>query len=147
METNKCIKCFLLLFLIFFLSEIMEAQNEGYINMYKGSDQLKKKNLLWCLVFKFQECPRKVSEVKVAQLCPTIFNPMDYIVHGILQGRILEWIAIPFSKGSSQLRDWTQVSCIAGRFFNIWATREGKNYNKISKQLNSDCVRVTDLQL
>jgi len=42
----------------------------------------------------------------------------------ILQARILEWVAIPFSRGSSQPRDWTQVSCISGRFFTIWATRE-----------------------
>ena len=45
-------------------------------------------------------------------------------VHGILQARILEWVAIPFCKGFSWLRNWTQVSCIAGRFFTIWATRE-----------------------
>ena len=45
-------------------------------------------------------------------------------VHGILQSRILEWVAIPFSRGSSQPRDWTQVSHIAGGFFAIWATRE-----------------------
>ena len=45
-------------------------------------------------------------------------------VHGILQARILEWVAISFSRGSSQFRDWTQVFCIAGRLFNLWATRE-----------------------
>ena len=44
--------------------------------------------------------------------------------HGILQARILEWVAVPFSSRSSQPRDWTQVSCIAGRFFTSWATRE-----------------------
>ena len=44
-------------------------------------------------------------------------------VHGILQARILEWVAIPFSRGSSWPRDWTRVSCIAGRFFTSWATR------------------------
>ena len=44
-------------------------------------------------------------------------------IHGILQARIMEWVAIPFSKGSFQLRDQTQVSCIAGRFFAIWATK------------------------
>ena len=49
---------------------------------------------------------------------------MDYIVHGILQARILEWIAIPFSRGSSQPRDRTQVSHIAGGFLTSWATRE-----------------------
>ena len=45
-------------------------------------------------------------------------------VHGILQARILGWVAIPFSRRSSGPRDWTWVSCIAGRFFTIWATRE-----------------------
>ena len=59
----------------------------------------------------------KKVKVKVAQLRPTLCDPMDYRVHGILQARILEWIAFPFSGGSSQTRDQTQVSCIAGRFF------------------------------
>ena len=49
-------------------------------------------------------------------------------VHGILQVRILEWVAIPFFRGSSGPRDWTWVSCIAGRFFIIWATREAPMY-------------------
>ena len=59
-------------------------------------------------------------KVKVAQSCPTLFDPMDYTVHGILQARILEWVAFPFSGGgggSSQPRDRTQVSCIADGFF------------------------------
>ena len=51
-----------------------------------------------------------------------------HTVHGILQARILEWVAIPFSRGSSQPRDWTQVSCLAGRFFTSWATREAQGY-------------------
>ena len=59
-------------------------------------------------------CKRKV---KVAQSCPTLCDPMDCIVHGILQARILEWVAIPFSRGSSQPRDRTQVSSTAGEFF------------------------------
>ena len=50
------------------------------------------------------------------KLHPTLCNPMDYRVHGILQARILEWVASPFSRGSSQTRNWTGVSCIAGRF-------------------------------
>ena len=55
-------------------------------------------------------------------LCPTLCNPMDCSLLGtsvseIFQARILEWIAIPFSRGSFQSRDQTQVSCIAGRFF------------------------------
>ena len=56
-------------------------------------------------------------KVKVAQSCPTLWGPMYYTVHGVLQARILEWVAFPFSRGSSQPRDWTQVSCIMGRFF------------------------------
>ena len=47
---------------------------------------------------------------------------------GILQAKILEWVAMPFSRGSSQPRDQTQVSYIAGRVFNIWATREALNW-------------------
>ena len=68
--------------------------------------------------------------VKVTQLCPTLCNP-DYTVHGILQARILEWVAVPFSRESSQPRDWTQVSRIAGRFFTIWATRESFPYRAL----------------
>ena len=71
----------------------------------------------------------KVKEkVKVAQSCLILCHPMDYTVHGILQARILEWVAVPFSRGSSQARDWTQVSCIAGRFFTSWATRKAQEY-------------------
>ena len=57
------------------------------------------------------------SDVKVTQLCPTVYNPMGYTVHGLLQAKILERVAFPFSRGSSQPRDRTRVSCIAGRFF------------------------------
>ena len=53
---------------------------------------------------------------------------MDYTVHGILHSRILEWVAFPFSRVSSQARDWTQVSCIAGRLFTRWAIREAQEY-------------------
>ena len=56
-------------------------------------------------------------KVKVTQSFPTLCNPMDSTVHGILQARILERVAVPFSRGSFQPRDQTQVSCIAGRFF------------------------------
>ena len=63
-------------------------------------------------------------KVKGTQLCPTLLHPKAYTVHGILQAIILEWVAIVFSRGSSQLRDQTQDPCIAFRFFTIWATRE-----------------------
>ena len=60
----------------------------------------------------------RVASVKVAQSCPTLCDPVDSTIHGILQARILEWGAFPFpSNGSSQLRDRTQVSPIAGEFF------------------------------
>ena len=67
-------------------------------------------------------------KVKVAQSCRTLCDLMDYIVHEILQARILEWVAFPFSRGSSQPRDQAQVSHIAGRFFTSWATREAQEY-------------------
>ena len=67
--------------------------------------------------------------VLVTQLCPTVCDLMDWSppgssVHGILQARILEWVAIPFSRGSSWPRGQTWISCTAGRFFTIWAIRE-----------------------
>ena len=67
-------------------------------------------------------------KVKVAHFCPTLFDPMNYKIHGILEARVLECVAFPFSTGSSQPRDQTQVSCIAGRFFTSWATGEVQEY-------------------
>ena len=58
--------------------------------------------------------PSAWSEMKVNQACPTLCNPMDYTVHGILQSRILDWVAFPFSMGSSQSGDWNQISHVAG---------------------------------
>ena len=78
------------------------------------------------------------SIVKVAQLCPILCDPVDYTVHGILQARILEWVAVSFSRGSSQPRDQIQVSHIAGGFFTRWATREAHkrhNFYKKSKKV------------
>ena len=62
--------------------------------------------------------------MKVAQLCLILCCPIDYTVHGILQARILEWVAFPFSRGSSQPRDQTQVSLTEVGLLNSWATRE-----------------------
>ena len=79
-------------------------------------------------------------EVLVIQLCPTLCNPMDcglpgFCVHGIFQARILEWLAIPFSMGSSWPRDRTLVSCNAGEFFIVLATREAHMSIPISQFL------------
>ena len=75
------------------------------------------------------------SELKVSQWCPTLCDSMDDTVHGILQARILECIAVPSSGGSSQLRDRTQASHIAGRFCTSGATGEahflGRYFNII----------------
>ena len=72
----------------------------------------------------------------VAQLCPTLCDPMDCslpgsTIHEIFQARILEWVAISFYRGSFQPRDCTWVSCIIGRCFTVWASREV--YVKYSK--------------
>ena len=80
----------------------------------------------------------------VAQSCPIFCDPMDgshpgVSVHGILQARILEWVDIPFSSGPSRLRDQTWVSCFAGRFFNIWATREAPDIGIIEPQI-TECL-------
>ena len=65
----------------------------------------------------------------VTESCLTLCNPMDCSppgssVHGTFQARVLEWVAISFSRGSSQTRDWTCVSCTAGGLFTCWVIRE-----------------------
>ena len=72
--------------------------------------------------------PVSESESEVAQSCPTLCDPVDCSlpgssIHGIFQARVLEWVAISFSRGSSQPRDQSRVFCIAGRRFTVLATR------------------------
>ena len=74
-----------------------------------------------------------ICRINGMRSCLTLYNPMNCglpgsSVHGILQARILGWVAIPFSRESSQPRDWTQVFCTAGGFFTIWATREAPSF-------------------
>ena len=88
----------------------------------RGSSQPRDRTQVSCIAgwFFTAKSPGKPSWCHcclVAQPCPTLFNPMDYTVHVTLQARILEWVAFHFSRGSSQPRDQTPVSCIAGRFF------------------------------
>ena len=85
---------------------------------------------------------------EVAQSCPTPCGPVDCSppgssLHGILQARILEWVAISFSRGSSQPRDWTRVSSIAGGFFTIWATRETQRWTYMFTKEKSFCNRLS----
>ena len=63
------------------------------------------------------------------------YSPPGFSDHEIFQARILEWVAILISRESSWPRDWTQVSCIADRFFNVWATREAQFSNTCVKKL------------
>ena len=77
---------------------------------------------------RWEACIWYWCEVKVTPSFLTLCDPMEYTAYGILQARILEWVAFPFSRGSSQPRDRTQVSRIAGRFFTTWATKEAQEY-------------------
>ena len=75
-----------------------------------------------------------------AQSCPTLCDPVDCSlpsssVHGILQARTLEWVAISFCRGSSLLRGWTRVSHIGGSRFNLWVTREAQDLIKYSYKM------------
>ena len=75
----------------------------------------------------------------------TLCNPMVYTVHGILQARILEWVAFPFSRGSSWPRNQTRISCIAGGFFTNWAITEATQ--RICIKLNIRCSKRTSLYI
>ena len=88
-------------------------------------------------------------KVLVTQSCLTLFDPMDCSppgssLHGILQARILEWVAIPFSRAFSWSRDWTWVSCITGRFFTIWATREWSHVQRCSPTIGSSLPDIVN---
>ena len=98
---------------------------------------LKKRELLWCYFYSIKVKLILLLNIDIyyeqilliAQLCPILCDPMHcsspgYSVPGILQARILQWVAVPFPRGSSRPRDQMRVSCTAGRFFTTWATRE-----------------------
>ena len=97
-------------------------------------------------------CKMVYNESVSRSVCPTLCDPVDCrppgsSVHGFLQARILEWVDIPFSRGSSQPRDWTQVSCIAGGFLTIRATREApppqNHLNTFSKAWSQSSPTIT----
>ena len=100
-------------------------------------------SLYYYYFFIINEC-----SVLVALLCLALCDATDCSVpnssvHGILQAKILEWVAIPFSRGSSWARDQKWVSCIAGRFFTIWATREALNEcNVLSNAFSASNNRI-----
>ena len=109
------------MFLLFFWQGLGSGRGVG-----KGKvSWVTNPNLSYLVVISNTDCMR----AKSLQCCLTLCDPMDYSlpgssVHGILQWRILEWVAISFSRGSSQPRDQTWVSCIAGRFFTVWGTKD-----------------------
>ena len=104
-------------------------------------------------IFEHWPCLSIIVKVLVAQSCPTLCDPMDCSppgssVYGILQARILEWVAFPFSRGSSQPRDRAWVSGIAGGFLTIWATGKLQCYTwwlTVSFNLPNRPVRNTEL--
>ena len=88
-----------------------------------------------------------ISESEVAQSCLTLCDPMDCslpgpFVHGIFQARVLVWVTISFSRGSSWPRDRTWVSCIAGQCLTIWATREAQTVVPLSSVQSLSRVRL-----
>jgi len=113
--------------------------------------------LLWHLSKNPWECPSNPSRVwswqcmyvLVTQSCRTLCNPMNCSpsgssVHGLSQARILKWFAIPFTRGSSWPKDWTQVICIAGRFFTVWATWEALDFENELFQLCTSLLAWVD---
>ena len=106
---------------------ILLTRKQSYGSWWLGKRAKKSKKSVW----------RAANSLPVlclaAQVCSTLCDCMDYSLsgssdHGILQTRILEWIAIPFSRRSSQSRDQTQVSHIAGGLFTVWATSEAYEF-------------------
>ena len=113
-------------------SEVNTALSSGMLDPDQPNDTAK---LLSKLSVSIYATTTNIKS-EVTQSCPTLCYPVEYSppgssVHGIFQARILEWVAISFSRGSSQPRDWTQLSYIAGRCFNLWATREAHQHNGV----------------
>ena len=93
-----------------------------------------------CEIESNNNCKNNTNKVKAAQLWPTLYDPMNYTVQGILQVRILEWVDYPFSSGSSLPRNRTGVSCIAGRFFTNWTIRGSPSVQFSSVQFSRSVV-------
>ena len=107
----------------------------GYALLYEVSITIKIIHSFLVQIDKYLPCPflqippAASAAAKSLQSCPTLCDPIDSSllgssVHGISQARILVWVAISCPRRSSWLRDWTLVSCAAGRFLTKWATRE-----------------------
>ena len=102
---------------------------------------------VWCQSIKSGTRKSLSEGCEVSQSCLTLYDPVDCSlpgssIHGIFQARVLEWVAISFSRGSSQPRGWTWISCIAGRCFTIWARSEA---SEGYERENGKAVRVLKL--
>ena len=98
---------------------------DSQLPLQKGLKSIRIKRLFVVYDLRSFTLKVKVKSLSCVQLCdPVDCSPPGSSGHGRLQARILEWVAISFSRGSSWPRDQTQVYCIAGRRFNLWATRE-----------------------
>ena len=104
-----------ILFLVYFLNQKKQQKNITHTHLPNHllctNSELGTVEMVMTLSYKNSD------KVKVTQSCLTLCDPMDCTVYGILQAKILEWVAFPFSRGSSQPREQTQVSCVAGGFF------------------------------
>ena len=98
------------------------------------------KNISLCSFMKLTESQSASRSVVSDSLWP--HGPLGSSVHGILQAKILEWVAIPFSRESSQPRHWTWVSCNAGRFFTIWATRGIQSHHFMANRWGNNGIRA-----
>ena len=122
------VKCFIFMFLI--LRHVTKSVYQKLFLRNVGTSESHSHDLSGGFILKEEDNFPHVSCAWVcARSCPTLCNHMDCSqpgcsVHGISQARILEWVAMPSSRGSSQPRDWTQVFRITGRFLTFWATRE-----------------------
>ena len=102
--------------------------------------------LYW--IFSFFKSRIKVPEVCVLTSCdPMDCSPPGSCVHGLIQARTLEWVAMPSSRGSSHPRDWSQVSLISSRLFTVWATREAHSYllNMFKLYFHTDSILLLQL--
>ena len=107
-----------------YTGESLENQRSLGFDIFASPNQY----LLWGIYcMKKSKLVIRLKWSQGAQSCPALCNPMDLprsSIHGIFQARVLEWVAISFSRGFSQTRDWTWFSRMIGRCFTIWATRE-----------------------
>ena len=119
-------------------NEIYRDMDGSRVSHTEWSQSEREKQMLYINTYVWNL--QKWYEVKwseVAQSCPALCNPVDcslfrFSVRGIFQARVLEWVAISFSRGSSWPRDWAQVSHTVGRCFTLWATREVQKWYRWS---------------